>query len=349
MKVGIYKQHLGGFHPAYLRRYEQILNFNGIECIWLEASRRDFWEKVTKLDLFIYQWEHYDRPKQIAQAIIPIIEYEMKIPCFPNWATSWHYDDKIKQYYLLKQYGFPMIESYIYWEKDEAFRWLESAQMPVVFKLKGGAASNNVILVEDKSKASRLIKRMFGKGIKSGRIIDKNSLYLKHFNPYRRLRRFGGNMLRRIRGEYEPLFWQIDKKYIFFQKYLPNNLFDIRVSIIGERAFAFRRFNRKNDFRASGSGNIDYDINKIDLRSIDIAFNISKKLNFQSMAYDFLTNETKDLEICEISYTYVDYAIYDCPGFWDRNLNWHEGHYWPQYCQLVDTLRGVDLKQPDLK
>ena len=349
MRVGIYKQHLGGLHPAYLKRYEEILNLNGIECIWLEASRRDFWEKVTKLDLFIYQWEHYDRPRQIAQAIIPIIEYEMKIPCFPNWETSWHYDDKIKQYYLLSQHGFPIIDSYIFWEKAEALRWLKSAQMPVVFKLKRGAGSNNVILVRNGSNAKRLVSKMFGKGIISGRISDKSSLRLKYFNPYRKLRRLCGDILRRIQGEYEPLFWQIDKNYVLFQKFLPNNLFDTRVSIIGERAFAFRRFNRKNDFRASGSGDINYDKDQVDKRAIQIAFKISEQLNFQSMSYDFLINEEKELEICEISYTYVDYAIYDCPGFWDRNLNWHEGHFWPQYFQLMDALRVPGLKQPEMK
>ena len=348
MKVGIYKQHLGGLHQAYLQRYEQILDFNGIECIWLEAGKLDFWRRVSELALFIYQWEHYDGPKQIAQTIIPIIENEMKIPCFPNWETSWHFDDKIKQYYLLKQHGFPIIDSYIFWEKEEALKWLESTSMPVVFKLKGGAGSNNVILVKNKANAKRLISDMFGKGMKSGRISDENSLRLRHFNPYRKLRRFGGDILRKVRGVYEPLFWQVDKNYALFQKFLPNNLFDTRVSIIGERAFAFRRFNRENDFRASGSGRIDYDVNEIDLRSVEIAFDISNKLNFQSMAYDFLFNGRKELEISEVSYTYVDTAVYNCPGFWDKNLRWHEGHYWPQYCQLVDALELPDLKQPQL-
>ncbi|MFC1816270.1 hypothetical protein ACFL0M_10085, partial [Thermodesulfobacteriota bacterium] len=266
MKVGLYKQYLGGLHRSYLERYEQILKYNGIECIWLEASSQDFWEKVAELVLFIYQWEHYDGPRQIAKAIIPIIQYEMKIPCFPNWETSWHFDDKIKQCYLLKQHGFPIIEFYIFWEKDESLRWLRSAQMPIVFKLKGGAGSSNVILLKNISSAKRLISKMFGKGIKSGRIIDKNSLRVKYFSPYREGRHFVGDVLRRARGQYKPLFWQIDKNYVLFQKYLPNNLFDTRVSIIGERAFAFRRFNRENDFRASGSGKIDYDISKIDLR-----------------------------------------------------------------------------------
>lgn len=349
MKVGIYDQCFGGLHRAYLKRYEQILRFNGIECVWLDVNKNNFWETVSNLDLFIYQWEHYDKPKQLAQIVIPIIEYEMKIPCFPNWKTSWHFDDKIKQYYLLKHHGFPITECYIFWEKEEALRWLQAASMPIVFKLKGGAGSSNVILVRNKSNARRLILAMFEKGIRSGRIIDKDNLYMKYSSPYERLRRFAGNILRRLRGEYEPLYWQLEKNYVLFQKFLPNNLFDTRVSIIGERAFAFRRFNRKNDYRASGSGKINYDLDKIDLQAVEIGFSISNKLGFQSMAYDFLINESKKLEICEISYTYVDTAVYNCPGYWDRNLNWHQGHFWPQYCQLLDVLRLPHLKQPEIE
>jgi len=348
MKVGLYKQHLGGLHKGYLEKYEQILDFNGIDCIWLEASKPDFWEQVSDLDLFIFQWEHYDTPKQVAGSIIPIIQYEMNIPCFPSWETSWHYDDKIKQYYLLKQHGFPIIESYIFWERAEVLKWLESAKMPVIFKLKGGAGSSNVILVKDKWKAMKLVSKMFGQGIRSGRISDNSSLHRKYLRPYKRLRRFAGTAVRKLRGEYKPLYWNIDKDYILFQKFLPNNLYDTRVSIIGERAFAFRRFNRENDFRASGSGNIDYDVNAIDLRAVEIAFDISNRFGFQSMSYDFLFNEDKNLELSEISYTYVDTAVYDCPGYWDKDLHWSEGHFWPQYCQLVDALKMPELKQPEL-
>ena len=85
-----------------------------------------------------------------------------------------------------------------------------------------------------------------------------------------------------------------------------KNFYQITISIqeltiIGNRAFANRRFVRKNDFRASGSGNADFNKNLIDLRFIKIAFEISKELKFQSMAYDFLLNENNQPEICEIS------------------------------------------------
>ena len=111
-------------------------------------------------------------------------------------------------------------------------------------------------------------------------------------------------------------------------------------------AYGFRRFTRRNDFRASGSGLINYDPEKIDKRCLKIAFDTSAKMGFQSMAYDFLLNENNEPEICEMSYTYQDKALFDCPGIWDNSLNWIDGHYWPGFLHLKDLLGIKNLQQP---
>lgn len=348
MIVGIQIEQYGRFSP-FLQKYEEILDYNKIEHIRLDASKPDFWEQVSNLDLFIFRWRQIDDHHQMAKTIIPIVEKEMGIKCFPNMATCWHYDDKIRQYYLLKQRGLPIIHSWIFWDKKEALKWLETADMPTVFKLKGGAGSENIILVRSKHRARKLVSRMFGKGILSGHIPERSNIRFKYFNLYKEIHHLGGNVLRKLRGEDISAYWQIHKNYVMFQKYLPNNQYDTRITVVGDRAFGFRRFVRDNDFRASGSGRIDYNVDNIDKNCIKIAFKISKQLHFQSMAYDFLYNENSNLEFCEISYTYIDKAIYDCPGYWDPNLNWHEGHFWPQYFYLMDALDLPDLKQPKIQ
>ena len=51
------------------------------------------------------------------------------------------------------------------------------------------------------------------------------------------------------------------RSYILWQEFIPDNQRDFRVTIIGRRyAFVFWRNNRPGDFRASGSGLIDYDV-----------------------------------------------------------------------------------------
>lgn len=348
MLVGIHKDRYGKFCP-FLQKYEEILDYNNIEHIRLDANEPDFWEKVAKLDLFIFRWTHIDDHHQMAKTIIPIVEKQMGIKCFPNLATCWHYDDKIREYYLLKQAGFPVVESYIFWDKKKALDWAEEVNYPVVFKLKGGASSQNVLLVKKKSIAKKLIRKMFGSGINPNKFSFSGSTKHKDFNLYKTIHHWGGNVLRKYRGEDISPFWQKHKNYVLFQKFLPNNNYDTRITVIGNRAFGYRRFVRKNDFRASGSHNFVTSKDLIDMRCVEIGLTVSKELNFQSMTYDFLFDKNNKPQFTEISYTFVDWMVQSCPGYWDSNLNWHEGHFWPQYFQLMDTLNLPDLKQPEME
>jgi glutathione synthase/RimK-type ligase-like ATP-grasp enzyme len=132
-----------------------------------------------------------------------------------------------------------------------------------------------------------------------------------------------------------------EKGYIYFQNFIPNNEYDTRITIIGNRAFGFRRMVRKNDFRASGSGNINYEVSKIDTKCVEIAFDVAGKLQSQSMAFDFIKDENSNILILEVSYCYLASAIYACSGHWDKQLNWHEGPMWPQDAILTDILEKI--------
>ncbi len=108
---------------------------------------------------------------------------------------------------------------------------------------------------------------------------------------------------------------ELQQGYFFVQEFLPGNEFDTRVTIIGNRAFAFRRYNRQNDFRASGSGKLNWDPAAIDLETVRLAFHVAQKLGTQSLAVDALRRGDERL-IVEISYTYASWAVRDCPGHW---------------------------------
>lgn len=346
MKVGIhihFRKKLGPFSKKYI----EILEYNNIDYIILDINDLDFWEKVKSCTHFIYHWGGFPDQYQIAHCILPIIENELKIPCFPNQRTWWHHDDKIRQYYLLKAHGFPIIDSWIFWEKPQALKWLkEDAQYPLVFKLKSSAGSKDVVLVKNYSHAKKIIKKIFGSGISLGRVPGNINLKFKDFKWSKFIDRQLKTVYRIYKGRDINYQWKKEKNYVYFQKYISDNAYDTRVTIVGNRAFTFRRFNRKNDFRSSGSGRINYEMDKIDSVFINLALEISKTMGFRSMAYDFLWDNGSPV-FCEISYTYQDLAIYNTPGYWDSDLNWHVGHYWPQYFHLVDLLNMPDLKQPE--
>ncbi len=344
MLVGIYKSEFPKYQISRNEIYKKILKFNDIDFIELHIDEHDFWEKVKKVDLFLFRWAHIDDHHQLVNTILPVIENYLYVKCFPNLKTCWHFNDKLREYYLLKSLGYPMIDSWIFWEKDHAIEWAEKADYPVVFKLKKGAGSLNVTLINNKAEAIKIIIRMFGKGISASyRIPHKGKVNYKNLEDFLR-NKIDQYFLNEFRG-IKPTNWQTEKNYILFQRFLPNNSFDTRVKVIGNRAYALRRFVRKNDFRASGSGNWDWDRTKIDLKFIKLALKISKDLQFQSMAYDFLYDEKKEPSLCEISWNSPDDIA---TGYWDENLNWHNFQFIQSFFHLKDALNIDNLKHPEM-
>ncbi|BCS54870.1 RimK family alpha-L-glutamate ligase [Geobacter sp. SVR] len=343
MRIGIHPDHMWGC--SFSDKWSQLLKERGVEILELNLLSKNALEQAKECDGVMWRWFHIQDHKQSARVILHTIENHLDIPVFPSSRTSWHFDDKIAQYYLLQAIGAPQPEAWIFWNREEALKWVETAPYPVIFKLTSGAGSSNVLKVDHPIEARKLIQRMFCRGI-----------FPMTMNEYRppllpRTRRELRERFSRVvdaagyaaTGEYPRLrefWWKPEMGYAYFQEFLPDNTCDTRVTVIGNRAFAFRRMNRPGDFRASGSGNIDWNPAKIDPACLRIAFDVSAKAGFQTMAYDFLYREGKPV-ICEISYTFVDSAVFNCPGQWDPELNWHEGHRWPEEAQIEDFMVEV--------
>lgn len=130
-----------------------------------------------------------------------------------------------------------------------------------------------------------------------------------------------------------------EKGYIYFQDFIPNNDSDARVIVIGDKAFAIKRMVRSNDFRASGSGQLLYDNDQIPEPMIRIAFDVAKSIGMQSVAFDFVLNESNQPLTVEISYGFgMDKDELD-HGYWGPELNWHEGQFNPQEWMIDDLLK----------
>jgi glutathione synthase/RimK-type ligase-like ATP-grasp enzyme len=262
----------------------------------------------------------------VARSIISSIELS-GIKIFPNRNAIWHYDDKIAQKFIFESYEIPHARMHVFFEAKQAEEWLNVANFPLVFKLRGGAGSSNVSLLRNKSDAKRLIKKMFHSGIKPIRSIVND--FSTKLTIHKRKRDFLRTLLRLPKTfTYIKL---LNKRmprqngYFLVQEYLPGNTFDTRVVIVGKKAFTFRRFNRENDFRASGSKNIDLNQENVDKRAITLAFEAAKKIGSYSMAFDILFNADNNPVIIEMSYTCPVETIDQLEGFWDASLNFHKG------------------------
>lgn len=261
----------------------------------------------------------------IAKQILFALEHT-GFKVFPDFNTAWHFDDKVAQKYLFEKIGAPIVPTYVFFNKQEALTWARESTFPKVFKLRGGAGSQNVQLVKTRKQALKIIKKAFGEGF---------SKYDAWGSLKERLRKF---QLGKIHFEevfkgvlrilWPPKYARLGAKevgYVYFQDFIPNNDSDIRIIIIDEKAFALKRYVRENDFRASGSGNFAFEKELFDERCVKTSFEVTEKLRIQVGVFDFIFDSNNNPLIVELSYGYAAEAYDSCPGYWDKKLKWHEG------------------------
>lgn len=329
---------------SFSERMEKIISSAGHEVKLVDLFKKDPVKQINGCQGFIWRFFHVPQSRLSAKRIIFAIEQGMKIPVFPNWNTAWHYDDKIAQIYLLDSVGIPTPKTKILLRQDDALKYCDTIAYPFIFKLATGASAQNVILIKNRREAACWINKMFGSGLFHLNLPKKNvTSLLKRVKP----------SIKYFLNESQPdpgAWFDLQKNYFYIQEFLSNNHYDTRVTIIGNRAFAFRRFNRPDDFRASGSGNIDWNPEKIDLSFIQIGFEIKNLLNAQSIAIDGLYKNNQPV-IAEISYTYASWAVHECPGHWvmneeDDTLTWIENKMWPEEAIFEDLIFELNNKKP---
>lgn len=307
------------------RLWSRLLKEAGHEVREVNVVRADIIDQLKGCHGFMWRHGHFPQMRQIAARLLPVIERELGLVVYPDQNTCWHYDDKIAQSYLLYAAGIPIPKTWVWFDKALAMAWAHTAEYPLVLKLWTGAGSNNVRLVRSFAEAVAWIERLFGNGIAS--LDDSRRMPLRPLIDAAKLL---------VKGEIS-FPWELHKGYVLFQEFLAGNEFDTRITVIGDRAFGFRRFNRENDFRASGSGKIDHDPKGISSDFVRLAFEVARKLNTQSCAIDGLWRGGEPV-VGEVSYTYASWGVHSCPGHWDSEMNWHEVQMWPEEAQIQDFI-----------
>lgn len=303
----------------------------------VNCYRSDIIQQLADCDGLMWHFIHKSsKDSKFAKQLLYAVEASGK-KVFPDYHTVWHFDDKVGQKYLLESVGAPLAPSYCFYSKEEALDWAAQTGFPKVFKLRNGAGSENVRLVASRQKAKRLIRKAFGRGFKQ---YEAWSNLKERYRKYRLGKSSLWNLIKGIiRLFYTTRYARMTGRemgYIYFQDFIPDNKYDIRVIVVGNKAFAIKRMVREKDFRASGSGLIEYDKVHFDDETVRIAFEVSEKLQAQCMTYDFVFHSGRPF-LVEISYGFVVEVYDDCTGYWDRDLHWHEGRFDP-YGWMVDDL-----------
>ena len=321
---------------------------NNIPFIRVNPYDSDIIDQVKDCDAFL--WHHHHgiyKDALFAKQLLFSLEQSGKV-VFPNFRTGWHFDDKLGQKYLFEALGIKAAKAWAFYDKKSAYEWIDTAEFPKVFKLRGGAGSSNVKLAKSKKKAKSFVRKAFGRGISPGNpllsIKTEWRRFIKGKSRFYDVAKYIGLFLfPRLNGNSKS-FRQWG--YIYFQEFIPNEGFDYRIEISDNKAIALIRMCRDNDFRASGGHDDRFDPSLIQEDVIKFAFDCYDKIGAQSVALDIVRSKTtNELYLIEVSYCYgLDDDEFE-HGYWTRDGQHHNEPFNGVHWMIEEVIKEVSNKK----
>ncbi|MBU1054483.1 MAG: hypothetical protein KKC46_11745 [Proteobacteria bacterium] len=312
----------------------QIVNYSIIDI-----DHNDWIKTVEQFDVVIWKPAYLGAVSaSYLKEKIYFIEKHMGKLVIPNFDSIWHFESKIAQSYIFKYHAIPSPKTIVTFDYKNAKELIDQMELPAVLKESFGSSSENVYIVKNRRKLNGIVANIFCQQLWDESRAKLNSIYKTFFRNITNLWAW-------------KKIWQVisgSERFAvsYWQEFVSGNSADLRITVIGDRfAYAFWRKNRPNDFRASGSGLIDYkhDIPEAPLR---YCLQMNKRFSFDSMAYDILFTESGNFVVVEMSYGYIDAALYKANGYFELlekgNLCFHEGHTWPQELWIEWSLIRVN-------
>lgn len=290
------------------------------EFIVLSIRDKDFWVKARLCKVVFW---HFSQTRQFDIKWSRIFLEALNsrgIKSFPNHAQSWHFDNKIAQYFLLNESGYKLPKTKIYFRRTEIWSQLNSVTLPVVMKFYGGAGSQNVIKIRSRLALYYWAILAFTIGIAHHRPLANFMLNLKRpgRNP---IVLFFKDVLKYFLPSKTERVLLREKNYLYLQEFIPDAKYDIRIITVGDKAFGIKRYTGVKDFRASGSGIVDHDVESLPKVCVRNSFEISEKFKFPWMTYDWIYHEGKsEYLLVEVSYGFKPAVYTECNGYFSRDI-----------------------------
>jgi glutathione synthase/RimK-type ligase-like ATP-grasp enzyme len=307
VKSGEYKDFNGYIeNREYWPKYERFLKNNNINYSFFDIHSSNWQKEAESFDIVIWPCENSPHVLSEAKSKIYFLEKYMKVTCFPSFEELWSYEDKVHASYTYKHFGLPAVDTFTSNSKKDSLQYINKASFPIIAKLSAGSSSCGVEKLNNKSKAINYINTVFSE---QGR----------------------------------KTYWQSlkQKNYVYFQKYINDAKFDLRIIVVGNKIFGYYRFAKTGDFRASGSGLVEK--KQLPEKAMRIAINAKSLLNVNSLAVDMLFSEKEQQYlIIETSIffgidTPEQLIISGKPGYYEYNNDefiFKEGRFWIQELTL---------------
>ena len=299
---------------------------NSIPYETVDCYHYDIISKLPRYSALLWNFSNFVISDLMEARNILNIASAKGLAVFPDYNTSWHFDDKIAETYALQSVSAPIPKAWVFYDYGECVGWLKAgAEYPLVAKLRCGSGANNVKLLKNRRQAVRYAGRMFASGynptpsfIYKAYSKAQSSKSLKA--AVSRIKKIPEFLNTRAHAKKMP----IEKGYCYFQEFIKNEGYDIKIAVVGDKLSFLSRSVRKGDFRASGGGDIGYSKELVTEQIISSAFEAYDKLGLECVGFDYVADKnTGEGKIIEMCYGFDYKAIMGAGGYWDRNRVWH--------------------------
>ncbi len=250
--------------PPYWTRYERFLRNNQIPFEYYDIHRSDWLAISKQFDVILWATTGISPDVDEHKRKTYTLEKYCGIDCLPSFDTLMWNEDKIFQYEWLRIFNFPVVDTFISHSFTETMERIKQSEYPLVSKTPIGAGSLGVELIKNEKQAARVSRQAFS-------AVGRTT--------------------------YWPIYRQ--KDFVYYQKFQPNEGYDLRVIAVGDRAFGYYRDVPKDEFRASGMGLVRKGALPED--AVHLAMQLIKQLDLIIASVDMLRDLTGKLHIIEVS------------------------------------------------
>lgn len=255
--VGLVKNEQAAGKNASWPKFERFLQINDIPYEEYDISRSDFIEKSKKFDVIAWRVETSYSKQWEAIDKTDLLEKYLGKTLLQSSDSLWLDEDKVRLNYFYEINNLPHIKTFISQSRDEVMEFIETCDYPVISKDKVCSCGKGVYMIKNKLQAYDLCEEIFSTGLAT------NEDYIRQ------------------------------KDYVYFQEFVPNHGFDLRIIMVGESFFGYFRYPKEGDYKASGSGIVDKKGLPVD--AMLLAKEIREKLpKSSSLAVDFIKDSRDD-------------------------------------------------------
>lgn len=290
--------------------------------------KRGVINELINFDIVLWHFSNYSfKDMLIAKNILNTMEFHGK-KVFPSFNDAWHFDDKLAETYLLESVEAPIPTSFYYYDMESLEIAIRDKELPfpIIAKLRNGSGSHNVRKIDSAEELINYAKKMFTSGLNSApSLMFKASSNIKSSKSLKTFIIRAKRIPEFLKSLSNAKKFNVERGYVYLQKFVPNDGYDLKIVVIGDKLSFIGRNIRQGEFRASGGGDIFYEKEKVTKNVIDSAFKTSEELGFECMGYDYVVDKvTGKGMVIEISYGFSHHALLQAGGHFDRYGNWYD-------------------------